>query len=129
MNIAITAGGQFIMLEDARGGQAARPLELTDAATRVRARRGRAPLSTRYTYFHNPAESGISICRPLVAVATEKGDVYFNSQGDAFVEDGGALADEWHVASVRTPLLAVPGAETGVRLSQPLKRLAPAGRW
>ena len=127
-NFAMTAEGQFVMLEDARGPDMPRPLALDDAAARVLRKRGRAPQSVRYLYFHNTAERGISLCRPLAAATTEKGDVYFNSRGEVFVEARGALAAELGTA----PQSEMPVPESAVTQQLPsaqAKSLLRVGRW
>jgi hypothetical protein len=105
-----------------------RPLALDDAAGRVLTNRGRAPQSVGYVYFHNTAERGISLCRPLAAATTEKGDIYFNSRGEVFVEARGALAAELGTA----PRSETPLSESAVTQQVPssqAKRLLQVGRW
>jgi hypothetical protein len=126
-NLAMTAGGDFMMLEDARGNVGRRPLALEDARSRVGARRHRAPQATKYVYFHNVAERGVSLCRPLVAATTEKGDVYFNSEGDAFIEEGSALADEFASSELMEPRMAPRSARASTPAARP--RLRRIGRW
>ena len=128
-NLAMTPDGHFIMLEDARGAQAPRPLPLADAASRVRGRRGRAPLSTRYVYLHNIAERGVSLCRPLVAAATEKGEIYLNSVGEAFIEEGTPLESEFQTTRMIEPVLPIPPTQQQTHASGSVKRLLSAGRW
>lgn len=127
-NLAMTADGHLVMLEDARGPERPRPLALDDAGDRVRRKRGRAPRSVRYVYFHNTAERGVSFCRPLAVVATEKGDVYLNSRGEVFVEPGGALAAELEAAPESE---AGTSSEAAAQQASPLeaKRLLRVGKW
>jgi hypothetical protein len=86
-NVAITPRGEPIMAEDARGTALPRPIGLSDALRRVRANGRESATAARYVYFHNTAEKGISICRPLVEVATGGSPVFMNSAGEAFDEE------------------------------------------
>ena len=116
-NFAMTRSGSYMMTEDLRTANLPRSLNLTDAASRVQGRRGRAPVAIEYEYFHNVAERGVSLCRPLVAVKTEEETVYLNSAGEAFVEEGSEPADgkESRSESAKPPDAA--------------KRLRSLGKW
>ena len=62
------------------------------------------------------------------AATTEKGDVYFNSRGEVFVEAGGALAAELGTA----PQSEMPVPEPAVTQQVPsaqTKSLLQVGRW
>jgi hypothetical protein len=111
--VAMTKGGVIISADDSRNSVERSSLDLSDATTKVQQKRGRAPISAEYVYFHNVAERGISICRPLVAVTTERGVLYFNSKGEAFAEDGSLLITE---LGARSPVLAPSAAIKHLRL-------------
>ena len=74
-------------------------------------------MAVEYEYFNNVVEPGISLFRPLVAARTENGVIYFNSQGEAFAEEGSALIKE---LGPRGPEFRVPPG---------VKRLRSLGRW
>jgi hypothetical protein len=107
-NVA-TVRGLIIIAEDCRGRTMARSLDLSDAANRVRIRRGRVPLAAEYVYFDNVAERGVSETRPLVAVTTERGVIYLNSKGEAFAEERSPLVDESGGQQGTRALPAAPG--------------------
>jgi hypothetical protein len=121
---AMTPEGTPMVVEDRRMVQSPLSLPLTDAAGRVMSKRGRPPLATEYVYFHNSAEPGISYCHPLVAATTEKGVVYLNSQGEAFVESGAPLEQELGL----TPH-ALNAAEAAVKKAGKRPLLRSVGRW
>jgi hypothetical protein len=125
-NFALTKDGTPIMFEDARGDQDQGSLDLANAKSRVQARRGKAPAAAEYVYFTNGAERGISYCRPLVAVATEKGAVYLNSKGEAFVEETSALNAELPKIEARTGPEAEGRANALKRSNKPLRAV---GQW
>jgi hypothetical protein len=101
------------MIEEARGGAVRRPLDLPDATSRVQQHRRATVTGSRYVYFHNQAEPGVSLGRPLVEIRTPKDSYYLNSLGDAFIED--AAASQFTTSD---PSLTVP-----------FKALKHLGRW
>lgn len=116
-NFAFMGAGEPVAIEDLRSRNEPGSMKLTDAATRVRAR-GRVPASTGYVYFHNVAEPGLSLCRPLAKVETTEGPVYLNSRGEAFVEEDSAIANQIFGTAKRPPAPRV-GSRT----------LLPIGQW
>jgi hypothetical protein len=82
----------------------------------------------RYVYFHNTAERGLSLCRPLAVATTEKGDIYFNSRGEVFVEARGALAAELGTALQGGRPLSEAAVAQQVPSSQTTS-LLQVGRW
>ena len=95
VRVAITRNGDIMGAEDLRGIKFSKPLDLADAADRVKRRRGRDATLVEYEYFNNVAEGGVSVLRPLTVVRTERGAVYFNSRGEAFVEDDTPIQAEF----------------------------------
>jgi hypothetical protein len=114
--LAMTRGGNFIVIEDQRHADR-KAFDLPVVAEKVRARRGRAPLGAEYVYFHNPIEGAVSVCRPLVAVRTEDGTIYFSSRGEAFADESTSVAR----------MLPEPASERH-ELTSGL-RLVPLGKW
>lgn len=115
VNVAITSLGMMIGTEDLRGKNIPKPLSLSEAERRVGGRVGRIH-SSAYVYFHNRAEPGSPLFRPLVAVSTDDGPVYLNSVGEVFAIDGGNLARPGSDGPVLTP--AAPGSVRLKRLAQ-----------
>lgn len=120
-NFAMTRGGEFIGVENARQGGRGRSLALDDASIRARVRMGEAINAMEYVYFTNTAEPGMSVFRPLVAISTNRGAVYLNSRGEAFVEISSPLATE--LGAVESSRLA-RAPQAGLRYA-----LRSVGRW
>jgi hypothetical protein len=91
-NVLMTLDGQLMMLEPTLREGFRRSLGLDQAAAKVRSMGRRGSLQSRYVYFHNQAEFGLSFGRPLVEVRTDTGTVYVNSAGEAFTEDTAGAA-------------------------------------
>jgi hypothetical protein len=96
---AMTFAGDPLVLEevsaptqaDKNGASRPSPIELDAARDAARQRLAISEATTSYVYFHNIAEPGLSICRPLAAVRTGEGTVFINSRGEGFVDEGSPL--------------------------------------
>jgi hypothetical protein len=93
-NVAISKDGVINGVQDVRGIDVPRAPSLSDVKTRVEARLSVAPTKARYVFAFSPAEPGSSLYRPLAAVETADGTVYFNSRGEAFADEGSTLTKE-----------------------------------
>jgi hypothetical protein len=102
--VGITKAGAILAAEDIRNREIRRPIDLQEASARVAAKRGRAPVSVEYEYFHNLAETGVSTLRPLAVVRTEKGALYFNSRGEVFAEFATPIAAEFRGRGAARPM-------------------------
>lgn len=93
-NVVVTKAGTVDGVQDVRGKDLPRALDLQIAKKNVSARLGAATTNARYVYAMSMAEPGSSMYRPLVAVETAKGTVYFNSSNEPFAEAGSQLQKE-----------------------------------
>jgi hypothetical protein len=85
-SVAITTEGQPMGIEGPTPAPMPGSLDISVASQRTFNRTSQSPRNARYAYAPNSAEPGSSIYRPLVAVETAEGLVFFNSRGQAFQE-------------------------------------------
>ncbi len=85
-NVAMTQPGQIMAVEDLRGSDVRRPLDLDVATSLVRSRRKTEPTKAEYQHFRNGAEFG-SVFRPLVAVVTPAGTLYLDSRRRVYADE------------------------------------------
>lgn len=104
-NFAMQPDGTPLVLEGVSDdAEKSKSLDLSDASSRVQRARGKGPKKIHYRYFHNIAEHGVSYCRPLVVATLDEGEVFLNSQGEAFVEEGTPLSREMGALIRRSPV-------------------------
>ena len=83
-NVAIEKSGLLIGVEQTRGTELPRSIDLGTAADKARTFTNARVSRTRYVYMLSAAELGSPVFAPLAAVETLDGTVYVNSKGEAF---------------------------------------------
>jgi hypothetical protein len=92
--VMITKAGLIDALIDERGKTIDKALDLSVVSEKVQ-QHGLGPgTNCRYVYAMSAADPGSSVYRPLVAVDTPKGTVYYNAKGQPFAEAGSELDKE-----------------------------------
>ncbi len=92
--LAITEAGVIMSVGDVRGIEYAKALDLRDAIDRAALHTRAGVSGARHVWAENMAEPGSSLYRPLAAVHTTDGTIYFNSAGDGFAESGSTILKE-----------------------------------
>ncbi len=107
--VAITKAGVIMSVGDMRGTELPKSLALDDAMARAGLHTRAAVKGAKHVWAPNVAEPGSSIYRPLAAVETTSGVIYFNSAGEAFAEVGSSILEE--VGAVNAKEHLPPGAK------------------
>jgi hypothetical protein len=119
VDVAITRNGVILGAQDVRGKSPARAMDLAHVRSISQQRLAKQPLTVEYQYFHNVIEPGYSLFRPIVVVTTERGELFFNSQGQVFAEEGSPYLTQFGVRAGRDV----------AHLPPRMKRLHQLDRW